>query len=173
MTLRNELSVNLGLPQTSLASTPELRNELQRVYGAIRALARAVDTYTGALNEETEYWEQTEFSRCYIGLNSRIYLEAGEDIPAGYLVGVKSDNKVWLGKPGTVDCIGFATVATLTGNTVEVQLQGMYPQLPAGTLVAGQKYFCSPATPGTLSISGSHPVGIALSDTQLYINPQL
>lgn len=173
MTLRNELSVNLGLPSAPITQNGELYSELSRVYSAIRSVARSLDIYTGAVNEEESYWSQTKFSRCLIGLNSRIYLEAGEDINAGFLVGVKSDGKAWKALEGTIHCIGFCTANVTTGNTAEIQLLGIYPSLPAATLTPGSLYYCSNATAGTIAATGTKAIGIALSDTTLYFNPQL
>jgi hypothetical protein len=179
MALNNELSVNTGLPASPLTQNPELFTELQKVYNAIRAIGRALDAYTGALPESKEYWDQTGLDRCTFGLNSKIYLEAGEDLSAGALVGIKSDGKVWKAVDGTVRCFGFCSASggTLTGATTEVTVMGLYPKLPAATLVPGDRYYNSTVA-GQLGVSGSGPtwnqvVGFAISDTNLFFIPQL
>lgn len=178
MTLRNELSVNLGLPSTPLTQNPELFSEVQKIYNAIKALARAVDVYTGALNEEESYWSQTAADRCLIGLNSRMYIEAGENLSYGNLIGIKNDEKVWKAQDNVVRCFGFCTApnGTTVGNVTEIQLLGLYPQFSPGTLTAGAFYYNS-TTAGTPGASGTAPtwnqiIGFAITDTLLYFNPQ-
>ncbi len=66
MALKNELSLNLGLPTTSSVPDPEIAQEFVRLYNAIRVLARGLDLNTGALGEETSYWSETGVQRCTI-----------------------------------------------------------------------------------------------------------
>lgn len=179
MTQRNELSLNLGLANVPTTQNPELSVELQRVYNAIKAVARGLDVYTGATNEEQQFWDQTGTSRCSYGLNSRIYVEAGEAIAYGNLVGIKSDGLAWKAVDGSVLCTGFCTVAggVLVGNMTEIQLFGIYITLPAATLTPGLRYYNS-NTAGAIGVVANAPaweqiIGFAISDTQLFFNPQL
>lgn len=178
MALKNEISVNLGLPSSPSTQDPELSVELQRVYNAIRSVARALDSYTGAIGESQEFWNQAGVSRFSFGLNSKFYLQAGEDIPYGATVGVKSDKKLYKAKDGVVRCAGFCTTSggILSGAYGESQFCGLFPPFPPATLTAGALYFNS-TTAGSVGVTGSAPtwnqaVGYALSDTQLIFIPQ-
>jgi hypothetical protein len=179
MTLKNEVSVSLGLPAVPITQDPELSLELTKVYNAIRALARAIDLNTGALGEEPAYWDQATTSRCTFGKNSVLYLEAGENLAYSNLIGIKSDGKAWKADDGVLRCIGFCTVkaGVSTGDFVEVQVAGIYPAFPAATLTPGNFYYLS-TTAGVVGAAGSGPtynqiVGFAVSDTILFFLPQL
>lgn len=179
MPLKNELSVNLGLPVAPIIQDAELATELQRVYNAIRAVARALDVYTGAVGEESIYWDQAGVSRFAFGLNSKFYLQAGENIPYGSIVGVKSDKKLYRAQDAVVRCCGFLTMTAgvSTNEWAEAQFCGLFPPFPAATLTAGNIYYNS-VTAGSVGVAGSGPtwnqaVGYALSDTQLILVPQL
>lgn len=178
MTLKNELSVNLGLPVAPVTQDPELATELQRVYNAVRGVTRALDSYTGAVGESDDLWSQAGFTKFSFGLNSKFYLQAGEDIAYGSIVGVKSDKKLYNAQDGVVRCCGFIALlaGVTTGNYVEAQMCGLFPAFAPGTLTAGTIYYNS-TTAGAVGAAGSAPtwnqaVGYAMSDTQLVILPQ-
>lgn len=172
MPLENELSINLGLPQNPLTQNGELFTELKRVYNAINATARAVDSYTGVLGQPRDVWSELGVGQCSIGLNSKIYLEAAADLDYGNTIAIDSTGKAI--KASGTNCIGFCTSSggVLTGEYTEIQLLGIYPAFPAGTLTPGNKYYQS-ATAGSIGTSGSQVVGFAISDTVLFFNPQL
>lgn len=174
MALPNELSVNLGLPENPLTQNAELFVEIKRVYNALRSVTRALDLYTGVVGEQSAFAAEAGVGRCMIGLNSKIYLEAGEDIDFSNTIGIKSDGKAWKAVDGSVRARGFCTTlgTTLAGGFIEVQLQGIYPAFPAATLTPGNIYYQS-GTAGLIGASGSQAVGFAISDTRLYFNPIL
>lgn len=179
MTLKNELSVNLGLPSSPTISDPEMATEFQRVYNAIRAVARALDAYTGVIGEDSTLWSQAGISRYAFGLNSKIYVQAGETIPYGSIVGIRSDKKLYRAEDAVTRCCGFMNTVggVASGDYAEFQVCGLFPVFPAATLTAGNIYYNS-ITPGSVGVAGSGPawnqaVGYALSDTQLLLLPQL
>ncbi len=179
MALKNELSVNLGLPTATSVQDPELALEFNRLYNAVKLLARTLDLNTGALSEESTYWDQAGVSRYKFGNNSKIYLEAGEDLDYGSLVGIKNDGKAWKADDGVLRCVGFCSVTTgtLTGEFTEFQVFGVYPPFPAATLTPGNFYYLS-STAGELGAAGTGPtwnqvIGFAVSDTSLIFMPQL
>ncbi len=179
MSLKNELSLNLGLPTSTSVQEPEMAQELNRLYNAVRTLARSLDLQSGALSEESQYWSETGAQRCVFGKNSVLYLEAGETLAYSNLVGIKSDGKAWKADDGVLKCIGFCNVkdGTTVGNYTEVQCFGIYPSFSAGTLTPGNFYYLS-ATAGVVGAAGSGPtynqiIGFAVSDTVLLFNPQL
>jgi hypothetical protein len=178
MSLRNEVSLNLGLPVATAVQDPELAIELNRLYNAIKILARGMDLNTGALGEEDKYWAETGSQRCTFGNNAVLYLEAGEDLAYASLVGIKNDGKAWKADDGVLPCIGFCNVkaGTTAGDFTEVRCLGIYPPLPAATLTPGNFYYLS-STAGVIGNFASAPayrqvVGFAVSDTVLFFTPQ-
>ncbi len=155
--LPKELSVQTGLPAQPLVNNQELFYELVRVYNAIRIVIQALDDHTG----------------------EPLNLEAGEDIAYGNTVGIKNDGKAYKADDGVLRCVGFCNTVGggTTGEFISVQLFGMYPELPAATLTAGERYYNS-STAGAIGLAASAPtwsqvIGFAISDTQLYFKPEL
>ena len=166
-------SINLGLPAVPITSDKELFAALVPIYNSIRNVMSAVDSYTGSISLEEGYWSQAGAGRIMFGANSKLYLQAGENLVQGNTVGIKSDGKIWKAtSTGVPFCIGFATAAATTGNYVEVQMFGLYPTLPASSLTKGAKYYQT-TTAGVIGTSGTQVIGFAISDTQLFFNPQL
>lgn len=181
--IQNEISTNLGLPERPLTQNPELALELRRVYNAINSLARNMDAYSGRFGEEASYYAQASSGRFFHGMNSKFYVESGETIEVGKFVGIKDDGKAYLAIWGEsheeiVRCLGFCT--GVEGTTIELQYTGVYPTLPEDTLVPGALYKLSDTTAGNILpvvetdyATGIQVVGVALSDTTLFVNPQL
>ena len=176
MASTERFSLNLGLPAVPVTNNPELWTEFIRVYNAVRILAGAMDNYTGALNELPDVWNQLGVSRCYDGLNTRIYLEAGESIAYGRTIGIDGSGLARLADDGVYFAIGFSTNTTTAalGDMVEIQQRGIFPAFPAATLTPGNRYYQS-STPGSVGAfgTGTQCIGYAISDTILYFNPQL
>jgi len=174
MSLQNELSVNLALPERPLTQNAELFTELNRVYNAIRSVARSLDAYTGVVGEQNDFWSQAGALRCNFGLNSKIYLEAGEDLILANTIGIKADGQAWKAVDGGTRCRGFCTAVNgvLAGEFVEFQVFGIYPQFSAGTLTPGSTYYQS-GSAGQVGASGSQAVGFAITDRILFFNPTL
>lgn len=174
MALNNELSVNLGLPENPITQNAEMFTELKKVYNALRAVTRALDSYTGLIGEQPEFYSQASANRCTAGLNSKLYLECGENIDYANIVGIKSDGKVYKSIGTTPMCIGFCTTVGggITGGFIEVQLFGIMPLFAASTLTPGNLYYQS-ATAGLVGASGTRVIGFAITDQILYFTPQL
>lgn len=177
MSLQKELSVNLGLPETPMTENKELFLELIKVYNAIKNLAYALDGYTGAIAPPTSDWSY--YSNNIIRLNgqTKVYVPFYETMTIGNTVSFMNDAgtaKVRKAQDGSYVCHGFASTDTNAGDWGEVTLMGRYPNLSAGTLTTGAKYFQS-GTAGLIGASGtgSQCIGFAMSDTALFFNPQL
>lgn len=174
MALNNELSINLGLPAMPLVQDQKLFPEFVRVYNAIKQLATALDRYTGIVGEPQELWDQIGVTQCTVGINSKVYLTAGEAISRGNLVGIDLTGRAFLAEDQVLSAVGFCTAPGTTplGHTVEIQLLGMFPLFPPSTLSPGEPYYCS-STPGLIGPvgSGTQCVGIAITDQALFFNP--
>lgn len=172
-----EQSANLGLPAAPLTDNQELYYELLRIYNAIRIVMQAVDNNTGAISPPEEYWDEVGYTRFTAGNMAKIYIKAYEALSYGTTVGIYNDGgegKAAKAQSGVRACIGFCSAVdgAAAGDYTEIQLYGLYPQFAAGTLTPGVGYYQS-ATAGVVGASGTQVIGIALSDTQLFFNPQL
>jgi len=170
------LSVNLGLPASPITTNNELFAELLKVYNAIRNLAAALDNYTGIISEPSSVWSQLGATRLLAGSNAKIYLVCSVAITYGQTVGITGAGQAALADDGVLRCIGFCSAPNGggIGDTIEVQLFGLYPPFPPASLTPGARYSQS-TTAGAIGGFGSgvQTVGFAISDTLLYFNPEL
>ena len=178
MALPGELTVNLGLPSAPLTQNPELATELQRIYNAIRAVASALDAYTGVMTESSAYYSELGVSKNSFGLNAKIYLEAGEDLLFGNLIGIDPNGLCYKAEDGVLQTIGFCSVVdgVTTGDYAEIQCAGVYPAFPAATLTPGTTLYTT-TTAGVAGVKAAgptwgQPVGFAISDTRMFFNPR-
>jgi hypothetical protein len=178
MALPGESSINLGLPASPIVQSPELAVELQRVYNAIRAVASAVDAYSGVLPESATYYSQLGVSKVSFGLNAKIYLEAGEALDYGNLIGIDGNGLCYKAEDGLLQTIGFCSAVdgVVLGEFAEIQLCGIYPEFPPATLTPGSTLYTT-ATPGVMGVKAAgptweQPVGFAISETRMFFNPQ-
>lgn len=171
MATNRGFSTNLGLPAQPLTQNAELWTELLRIYNGMRALAFNLDTYTGAQGEPADVFSELGITRCLIGLNSRIYIEAGEAIAPGETVGLNGAGLAFRADDGVYFAIGFCTndASVAIGEFVEIQQLGIFP---VGGLTPGSKYYQS-TTPGLITAGvTSQCVGYAINSTTLYFSPQ-
>ncbi len=173
MSLDRELSFQLPLPQSPLTENQELFQELLRVYNAIRTVAYKLDSYTGAIPPPTDDFAEVANSGIKVNGMCKVYLPAYEDLVVGNTVYFFDDAgtvKARKAVSATAKARGFCSIAGLTGEVVEVTLIGLYPSFPAATLTPGNTYYQS-VTAGAIGNAGFQAVGFALSDTQLFFNP--
>lgn len=179
-----QLSINLGLPATPDVKDPTIFVELLRVYNAINAVARGLDTYTGALPALPEDYDYLGLSNLRDQNISRMYPIFDVDVLAGAMINVYNVAGVLHARlanatDGTKPARGFAAATVTSGNRGEIVLLGLHPLLSG--LTPGALYYLSavsatgqitsaaPATVGNLV----QPVGFALSDTAIWFNPTL
>lgn len=169
--MAQSLSVNLGLPATPLAQTPEVYSELRIVYNAIKAVAAALDSYTGALppttQEEMEYLGVTTLLRA--NRVTKVYVEAFEDIAVGETVAFDA-NLARKAVVTTYPARGVCSQAALAGEFAEITLYGI---VTVGGLTSGAVYYAS-VTPGVITAAPTaQTVGYAINATTLVWNPDL
>ena len=169
--MAQSLSVNLGLPATPLAQTPEVYSELRIVYNAIKAVAAALDSYTGALppttQEEMEYLGVTTLLRA--NRTSKVYVRTFEDLVVGETVAFDA-NLARKAVVTTYPARGVCSQAALAGEFAEITLYGI---VTVGGLTSGTVYYAS-ATPGVITIvPTAQKVGYAINATTLVWNPDL
>lgn len=176
MPLQKGYSTNLGLPTAPITENRELWIELLKVYNAIRNVAAQLDNLTGAISEPSDVWSQIGTGRLTFGLNSKLYLEAAVAITYGQTIGIDAAGLADLADDAVLGCIGFCSAVNGAGagDTVEIQLFGLYPLLAAASLTPGARYYQS-TTAGAIGVggTGTQCIGFAINDQQLFFNPQL
>lgn len=175
MSLNREMSMNLGLPATPMTENKELFGELIRVYNALRILGYSLDSYTGALSPPAEDWPFLGAAGAGRGDRVIRYAVLYENVTAGNTVSFMADAgtfKVRKAVSGTYNCHGFVLKDGTAGAWAEVCLFGNFLEFAPGTLTIGATYHQS-ATAGLIAAGGTQVIGFAVSDTQLFFNPQL
>lgn len=183
MSNNQQLSINLGLPATpDNTQDRELFRELIRIYNAINAVARGLDSYTGALPEP--FPSSAGISNIHVQNIARLYPIFTEDVLAGAMINVyEVAGTLHARLAKAADALkparGFVTSNILSGNRGELDLIGANYNLSGitpGTLyylsptsTTGQITSISPATPGNLI----QPVGFGISSTAIWFNPTL
>jgi hypothetical protein len=178
------LSVNLGLAASPDVEDKRLFAEFTRIYNAITAVARALDSYTGALQANPADWPDIGTSEVLLHRLAKIYPIFDSAVLPGAMINVYNVAGVLHARlasaaDGTKPARGFSTAAVTLGAVGEVFLFGLNTHisgLTPGTLyylsstsLTGQIVPAAPAVVGNLV----QPVGFALSDTVLFFNPTL
>jgi len=150
----------LGLAETPETTDPELFREMVKIYGALKSLALAIDTYTGSPIFTVEATENIAAS----GLIN-IYDVAG-------VTKIRNANATDHTKP----CMGFAPAAIASGASGNIVLRGF---LSLSGVVAGYVYYLhtvdgqavhpKPAGVGNLQ----QVIGWGLDSTTIYFSPEL
>lgn len=114
-----------------------------------------------------------------INANQAVYISSGAGVDSARTAG-----DIYLTDPGVTNgavrslCIGFAVLNVTSTNTVNVASEGVLAGFSG--LTPGAVYYLDPTTPGGITSTKPAtqdqfivPVGIAVSATQLWINPAL
>lgn len=186
MASTQKFSVNLGLGVVPETGNPELFAEAFRIYTAVKTLAGALDTYTGAVQYDAVLWSvltpadsirSQGMNRLYV-----IYSEAvtlGQVVTlwndAGVLKAKKAGGAAWAG-----DTRGYCSVVggVAIGDYGEVILFGLHPYVAGAT--PGALYYTSNITAGAITatkpnahLDNFQPVAFALNATTLFFNPSV
>ena len=175
MSLQN-YSLNLGLDLVPMSKDPDNLADLYRLYNAIKLVASQLDTVSGATPASPESWQTLGVTGgVTIQTSCKIYVPFVEYTYAGRLIALDSTGSAVLGEAGTV--IGWAPRAVAAGEYGEVTLLGLHRAISG--LTTGQIYYASTWEPGRISSGPSltegkriQPVGVGLSPTVLFFNPQ-
>lgn len=177
-------SINLGVgtfPEFDQSKYPELYVDSMRIRQALINLQTAVDRYTGAVPLDSKLQgASSNLNSLQIGNIARLYVLASENLSYGQMInfhnvsGVMKARKAYAVTLPTL-CRGVCTSKTsiAIGEYAEVALIGAVAGL-SGLTPASLYYLSDSAgyislTPGTVS----QPVGYAISESELYINPQI
>lgn len=173
------ISFDLGLPETPDILNAELNQEFFKIYNAVRAVAYALDEYTGAITRPANEWAELLTNPSIVLGNvrgNRFYSVADEVLVLGNAVNIKSDSHIELADAtsATKKCRGFALNDAGIGDPVEIILPVCNLGFFIG-LTPGATYYLSDtagvlgAGPGT----NSQKVGFALTDKCLIFLPEL
>ena len=174
-------SINTGLPSVPDPADSRAFADFLRIYNAIRNITLAIDSYTGALAQEPEFYSQTPATQTILTQNTqRLYVKFSENIGYGQIVnlhnvsgilGARLASASAAGKQGHAWC---STVGGVTSGAFgEVMLGGLCTAISG--LTPGQTYFLGNTagtiapTPGTVN----QPVGFALTTVNLFFKPTL
>jgi hypothetical protein len=179
MPSQEQLSINLGLPQTPETQSPELFTAILPIYNAVRNLARALDLYTGILPRPESDWSQLTPSDSILSAGTnRLYVLFTVDVDAAKLVNLYDDGGVLKARYANASASstmarGFAPASVVAGDYGQVILFGLNPYLSG--LTPGAVYFTSNSDGlyGTVAGTVSQRVGYALSETDLFFNPNV
>ena len=172
-------SVATGLPNIADPPDPSFFPEFTRVYNAIRTITIALDTYTGALPAEPQYYNQTPASSSIRNQNLlRLYVNFGVAIAVGQTVNLydvagvptaRLADATAAGKP----MHGFCSIAAGAGSYGEIMLGGLLAGFTG--LVTGTTYYQS-NTPGSMGVGAGtivQRVGFAVAPTMIFVQPTL
>ena len=173
-------TINTGLPNIPDPPDPKLFAEFARVYNAIRNLTIAIDSYTGALAQEAQYFSQTYAPTTVLQQNVlRFYVQFSESISYGQTVNLWNNAgtcnarlaSASASKPMHAWC---STAGTITaGNWGEVMLGGLCTAIsglsPGTTYYLGNTAGAVAPSAGTLS----QKIGVALGPNYLFVKPDL
>lgn len=188
MPLKDQASFNLGLsdlPEVNQKKYPDLYGEFLRLHNAIKLVQGGLDIYTGALQEDPQYWASTGPKASSRVQNiSRVYALATENIGLSQVVHFQSSGATLTAHradatDATKLCRAFCSTSggVLSGAAGEFILLGVNPYFTG--LTPGKPYYLH-TTPGEINAIAPagvgnvvQPVGFALSPTDLWFIPSL
>jgi len=172
-------SINTGLPNIPDPPDPTFFAEFTRVYNAIRNLTIAVDSYTGALPVEPQYYAQTAPTSTLLSQNTqRLYVKFTDAAAYGQTLDLwdnsgslaaRLSSAAAAGKPVRAWCSTAGGV--LVGGYGEVMLGGLCTAVSGLTI--GQTYYAG-NTAGTIApTAGTVPqkIGYAIGPALLIFQP--
>lgn len=186
-----EYSLNLGLDVLPISTDKDNLPDLNRLYNAVKGVARCLDTYTNTLSPQEDEWQAIGFGYNRIRNLTKSYVIAGEDLAAGNFVEFYTDAGILKARivnpptsiPGPRPPCGFVQESFVSGNFAEIYLAGLLTNI-AG-LVLGthywyywdssdiigptyQKGFITTAAAAAAAGFMSYYVGQAVTDTAIY-----
>jgi hypothetical protein len=176
-------STNTGIsatPEIDQTQYPEIYIDNLKLRNGIKILQGVLDTYTGALGEETQYWNQQTNPANWVRLQNltRVYAQATEVIAAGAIVnfynnagslGVRNANATAAGKPAH----GISSTALTASAYGEFILEGAI--FAIGGLTIGTTYYLS-NTNGLIAAGAGtivQRIGYAIGTNTLIFRPDL
>ena len=177
-----QYSINLGLAALPETKPNESYMDILRLYGAVKALAVALDAYTGVLPQDEALWPLlTPADTIHSQNQHRLYVLFTENVTPGQVVTLVDASGVLTAKlaGGSAHAgaaRGFSTGTVVSGNYGEVILFGLCRYISGMT--PGTLYYISAVTAGSITaVSPGTPyhqaVGYALSAKSLFFNPSL
>ena len=170
-------SINTGLPNLPDPPDPKFFAEFARVYNAVRNLTLAIDSYTGAIAQDSQFYSQTPITQTVKSQNlTRIYVKFTVDIAQGQIVNLYDNSGLEArlsDASSNKQMHGWCTIGALAGNFGEIMLEGLCANITGLTI--GAIYYLGNVpgtiapTPGTLI----QKLGFALGDSKIYFRPEI
>lgn len=176
-------SINTGLPNIPESPDPKFFSEFSRIYNAIRNLALALDSYTGALKEDPENYASITPSQSLLSQRGlRLYGKASQPITYGEMISLHNDGSGqvvfrlscalsadfrpmhgWCSTPDGI-------AAEASGEIMLGGLCDLFAGLtPGSTYYLGNSYGNISGTAGQVS----QKLGYALNTSCIFFQPQL
>lgn len=186
MALQDEYSTNLGLsvlPEFEQSKHPEIWGELMRLRAALKILQGALDTYTGALPEDPQYWTQTSpNSSVKLSNLTRVYCTVNDTITPGQTVSLINNTGTLTAvranaTDNTKPCRAFSAGTYNPGDNGQFILMGIIPYFSGMT--PGTKYYLATTsgqfTSTAPAVVGNvvQEIGYVLTPTTMFFNPVL
>lgn len=186
-----EYSLNLGLDVLPISTDKDNLPDLNRIYNAVKLIARGLDTYTNTLSPPVDEWQAIGFGYNRVRNLTKSYVIAGEDLAAGNFVEFYVDAgilKARIVNPPTVitgprpPC-GFVQESFVSGDFAEIYLAGLltniaglvlgahywyYWDISGTSLSTYQKGVITTASVAAAAGFMSYYVGQAVTDTAIY-----
>ena len=174
-------SINSGLPNIPEPPDPAFFAEFAKLYNAIRNIQIAIDTYTGALAQESQYFSQVTPTDTIRSQNMvRLYVKLGVAIAYGQTVHLYNNAGVLTAELATAvssakPCHGWCSTVGggIAGGYAEVMLGGLCTAISG--LTPGATYYQANTAGNIANTAGtfSQKIGFALGASLLYMNPDL
>lgn len=178
MTYRS--SINTGLPNIPDPPDPAFMSEFIRIYNAIRNLTVAVDSYTGSLPQEAQYYSQTLPTATILNQNTqRLYVKFSEAVAYGQVVNLWNNSTVLGARLASASAAtpahGWCSTAggVAVGAYGEIMLGGLCTAI--GGLTIGQTYYLGNTAGAIAPTAGtlSQKLGYAIGANYLIVRPDL
>ena len=174
-------SINTGLPNIPDPPDPAFFAEFTRIYNAIRNLTLAVDSYTGSLPQDPDFYDETPATSTILSQNTqRLYVKFSEAATYGKAINLYNNAGVLNARLSSAAAAGkpiHAWCSTASGVTIgnygEVMLGGLCTAI--GGLTIGQTYYAGNTAGAIAPTAGtvSQKIGYAIGPTLLIFRPDL
>ena len=175
-----EYSLNLGLDVLPISTDKDNLPDLNRLYNAVKGVARGLDDYTGAISVPKDEWSERSIGSLRLQNMCRVYVKTSIALVAGQFVGftnVGSELSVIAANATAPNLFarGFVLESFAVDEFAEVFLAGLNYRLSG--LMPGEAYKLNDAGAvvalSVVPTSYTNALGVALATNALWFAPTL
>lgn len=174
-----EYSLNLGLDVLPISTDKDNLPDLNRLYNAVKGVARGLDDYTGAISVPKDEWSERSIGSLRLQNMCRVYAKTGEELVAGQFVSLTaSGSELYVLAANATNPSrfprGFVLESFSVGDYVEVYLSGLNYKL-AGLTPGGIYKLDNTGAVIPEGVAGTYHVylGIALATNAIWFTPNM